>query len=341
VRAIGRGVASAALAGALCAGTVAANVRSAGNDILTLEIEDAGFDAGQFSLRTGARHPAPGRTVFFPIGTSYVTLRDETAQVIHANSGGGTFTNVAPLAFETMPPPAIVPIVNGFRTTYALQHWTVVQETSVAGTTLDDTRLRHSVTVTNASAVPRAYGMRFLWDWHIADDAITPIRTRPGDAPFRLDFFAATAPAFVAFEISDDAPTPTLSAFGTVRPGPTFPPPTPPDRFGYVAWEDFWPAPWDFPVSGGSGDSATVFYWGYPAPLTLAPGASATFTQYVTTHAGTAGAIAMAGPLAIPVVPWPAAAALAVLVAAFGAPSMRIARRTSRRARRMRAARRG
>jgi hypothetical protein len=98
------------------------------------------------------------------IGTSYITLRGNTAQEICANSGGTVNTNIAPYVFRSMqgaPAVAVVTnIANGFRTTYTLPNWVVVEDVVIAGTTLADTNVRHQVTVTNTSAVVRSYGVR-------------------------------------------------------------------------------------------------------------------------------------------------------------------------------------
>jgi hypothetical protein len=47
---------------------------TATNGILTIDYDDV----GRFSLTTGARHPVPDSTVFFPVGTSYISVRDDT-----------------------------------------------------------------------------------------------------------------------------------------------------------------------------------------------------------------------------------------------------------------------
>jgi len=282
------GIASTVLLCALAAPLADAAVRTATNGILTVQMEDAGTDAGQFTIRTGASHPTPNETVFYPIGTSYVTLRDNTAQEIWTNSGSTPNTNIAPYvsrSMQTAPATAAVTdIAGGFRSTYTLPNWTIVQDVVIAGSTLADTNVRQSVTVTNTSAVARSYGVRYMWDWEIAgnDDAL--FRTRNPDGLFTATFVGFNAPAFQAFEEVDDAVTPTFSVFGTVSGGTLQPPPTAPDRLGYTSWSDAVDAPWDFPITGGNDDSATVHYWGFAAPLSVAAGASATFTEYVSTN---------------------------------------------------------
>src|SRR5579859_7365198 len=55
---------------------------SATNGILTVTYDTSD---GRFSIDTGANHPLPGQSVFFPTGTSYITLRDSDSQEIFIN----------------------------------------------------------------------------------------------------------------------------------------------------------------------------------------------------------------------------------------------------------------
>jgi hypothetical protein len=268
-------------------------VQTATNGILTVQIEDAGSSAGQFTIRTGASHPLPNETVFYPIGTSYITLRDNTAQAVYANAGGTVNTNIAPYTFQSLQAApctsATAAVAGGFRTTYTCPNWTVVQDVVINGTTLQDTNVRQSVTVQNTSGAARSYGVRYMWDWEIAGNDASLFRTRNPDGAFTSTFVGFNAPAFQAFEEVDNATAPTLSVFGTVTGGSLSPAPTTPDRVGYVSWSDFVDAPWDFAITGGNDDSATVHYWGFAAPLSLAAGASATFHQYVSTNPSAVG----------------------------------------------------
>lgn len=316
-----RGIAVAACA-LLIAMPAAAALRAATNAFLTVEVQDAGGDIGMLGIRTGTAHPVPLQSVLYPAGTSYVTLRDNTAQEIWTNAGTIVNTDIAPYQFRSMQAaPAVASIVNlanGFRVTYALPNWTVQQEMVVAGAALADTSVRSSITITNTSAVARSYGVRSLLDWDIAGIDALRFRTHDPLGAFTSTFVAFDAPAFQAFEHATDGTPPTFRVFGTVRGGPLAP--TPPDRFGYVAWLDLFEAPWDTPIIGDALDSATVHYWGFASPLTLAPGASATFTQYAST-AATAIGIANAVAAEVPALSHSALAtlALALLVIAGGA----------------------
>jgi hypothetical protein len=291
------------------------------NGILTVETENAGSSAGMFWVRTGASHPKPNQNVLYHTETSYITLRDVTASQIWTNGSSAT-TNIAPFTWHSMQTApaaaAVVNLANGFRTTYTLPNWTVVQDVVVTGTSLADTNVRQTVTVTNTSGVARSYGVRYMWDWEIAGNDASVFRTRNPDSAFSNTFVGFTAPVFQAFEEQDSLTTPTFSVYGTVSGGSLVPTPTTPDRFGYVSWSDFTDAPWDLAIAGSNDDSATVHYWGFTTPLSLAPAASAAFTEYISTvqSAVGIGPTPLTGPIDVPTLSEWMIALLATLIAA-------------------------
>ena len=282
---------------------------TATNGILSIQIENSSTsDLGDFTVRTGASHPHPNQDVLYPVGTSYITLRDVTSQVVWANNGSGgsnlgtgyTFQNmnIAPGA------PGVVTALGttGFRTTWTLPNWTVVQDVVINGSTLADTNVRQTVTVTNTSGASRQYGVRFMWDWEIAGNDASLFRQRNPDGAFTSTFTTFPSPAFQLYEEVDNASTPTFSVFGTVGGGPLTPAPTPPDQLRYSPWGTSFGSAWDFTNTGGNTDSSTVYYWGFNTPLTLAAGASAAYTQYLTTQFSAAGGGGIPTPFE-PVVP--------------------------------------
>lgn len=82
---------------------------------------------------------------------------------------------------------------------------------------------------------------------------------------------------------------PTFSIYGTVTGGTLSPAPSTPEQVRYADWSYSIDSAWDFPVTGGAQDSAILYFWGYNAPLTLAAGASVSYTQYVSTVLGAVG----------------------------------------------------
>jgi hypothetical protein len=266
-------------------------VLTATNGILTVDIENAGDDIGVFTISTGASHPHPGQTVFFPIGTSYITLRDATALQMWVN--GGSFGAPSPgLAGYTLmlmnTQPAVVTTLGttGFRTTYTLPNFTVVQDLVINGSTLSDTNVRHSVMVTNTTQGARQFGLRYMWDWQIAGNDASFFRMRNPDGAFTSTFATFAPPTFQLFEEVDNITTPTFSVFGTVMGGSLVPAPTAPDQLRYSGWAIADGFAWDFSNTGGDTDSATEHYWGFTTPISLAAGASSTFHQYVSTVLG-------------------------------------------------------
>jgi len=128
-----------------------------------------------------------------------------------------------------------------------------------------------------------------MWDWEIAGNDASVFRTRNPDGTFTNVFQAFQPPAFQAFEESNSISGGLFSIFATVQGGSLSPAPTPPDRVSYVSWSTAEGAPWDFTVSGAGADSATLHFWGVTTPLTLAAGASNSFTEYISTVASAVG----------------------------------------------------
>ena len=267
--------------------TSTALAATASNGILTIDYDNI----GRFSLDTGARHPVPGATVFYPVGTSYISVRDVGRNQIFANVEATD--PVSATAPDTLVPfgagttTALGSV--GFRTTWATPNFTVIQEVEITGATLADTNVRHEVKVLNTSASPLRYGVRYLWDWQIAGNDASIARQRTPDGPYTSTFAAYPSPAFRAYEQTDSLLNPTFSIYGTVSGGSTGLPPTAPERVAYVSWADFVGNAWDAPIVGRDEDSAVVYYWGYGTPLTLAAGATSNFRQFVTTVASAIG----------------------------------------------------
>lgn len=278
--------------GLLFAGPVHAAPQTVSNGYLRIVIEDGGASAGQFTVTTGSSHPNPNETVLYPIGTGYITLRDAGASQVWVNRDTEPAPGLA--GYTTMlmgsQPTTVVPLgSNGFRTTYTLPNFTVVQDVTVNGSTLADTNVRQTVTVTNTTTASRGYGLRNLWDWQIASNDASSFRQRNPDTAFTDVFQSFPAPAFSHYEVVDNAATPTFSIYGTVSGGTLSPAPTAPDQIRYAAWTTSHNSAWDFAVDGSAADSAIVYFWGYNSPLTLAAGASASHTQYLSTVLGAVG----------------------------------------------------
>jgi hypothetical protein len=286
------------------AALVAASLVNVTNGILVLEIENSSTsDLGEWTVRTGASHPNPGQLVLFPVGTSYITFRDATALIMYANTSGAA-PGLAGYTFQNMstaPGAGVVTnLANGYRTVWTIPSWTITQDVVINGTTITNTNVQQTVTVTNTSAAPRQYGLRFMWDWDIAGNDASFFRTRNPDGAFTSTFTTFPSPTFQLFEEVNNLTTPLFSVFGTVTGGPLIPAPTTPDQLRYSGWGAAVSSAWDFANTGGGIDSATEHYWGFNAPLTLAAGASATYVQYLTTNFQAGGGGPAAGPIEVP-----------------------------------------
>jgi len=258
---------------------------SATNGILTVTYDTSD---GRFSIDTGANHPLPGQSVFFPTGTSYITLRDSDSQEIFINCGTVSpgiagYTSVDMCATR----PVVTSLGNGFRAAFTLQNWTVTEEVVINGSTISDTNVRQSVTVTNTTRQNRHFGLRYLWDWDVAGNDRSFFRARNPDGQFLgpQQFTNFPSPTFQLFEevnSPDCTECNILHVFGTVGSGTLIPTPTTPDEVRYASWGDAFENAWDF--NEGFSDSATVHFWGFNQPLRLRAGQSATFVEYVTTQ---------------------------------------------------------
>ena len=258
---------------------------SATNGILTVTYDTSD---GRFSINTGASHPLPNQSVFFPTGTSYITLRDSDSQEIFINCGT---TNPGIAGYTSVDmcatPPVVTSLGNGFRASFTLRNWTVTEEVVINGSTISDTNVRQSVTVTNTTNQNRHFGLRYLWDWMVANNDSSYFRARNPDGQFLgpTQFTSFPSPTFQLFE---EVNTPSctecniLHVYGTVGSGSLIPTPTTPDEVRYASWGAAYSSAWDF--SESPSDSATVHYWGFNQPIRLHAGQSATFVEYVTTQ---------------------------------------------------------
>lgn len=253
------------------------------NGILTVGYDDS---TGQFTIRTGANHPQPNETVFFGIGTSYITLRDATSKVMWVNDSFAPSAGLAGYTADTMTsqPHTTSTITNGFRTVYTLPNFEVTQDVVINGTTLGNTNVLHQVKVRNTGTVTHSFGLRYMWDWQIAGNDASLFRPRSPDGAFTSVFATFDNPDFKLFEEVDDPALPTFSIFGSVSNLGLNPDATKPDQLRYAAWFKAVDSAWDFTNTGGNSDSAVVYYWGFNSPIDLAPDASQTFAQYVTTQ---------------------------------------------------------
>jgi hypothetical protein len=297
-----------------------------GNGILQVQMDDS---SGRWTVRTGASHPNPNQSVLFPTGTSFITLRDATALQMLVNGGGAGSPPPGLAGYTTagMAVPVVTPLGStGYRATFTLTNWTVVEDVVVTGTTLSDTNVRATVTITNTTASARQYGLRYMWDWEIAGNDGSFFRTRNPDTAFTPNLMTFNAPTFQLYEEVDYSATPTCSVFATTTGGTLSPPVTNPDQLRYSSWPSSVSSAWDYTDPATTGDSSVSYFWGFSAPLTLAAGATASFTQYITTQQSAIGPPTTATAANIPTLSMWALILLSTLALGLGAWSLRRSR---------------
>ena len=262
------------------------------NGILTVECvgeSEDNYGIGQFTVRTGADHPHPGKNVLYPSpSTTFFSLRDVTGSVLWTNSEGLP-TDLGGFDADRMSGyPATLTALGSkeFRVTYNLPEYIVTEDVAISGSVLADSKVRHTVSVTNTTTGARQYGVRIMWDWMIADSDDSWFRPRDPDGTFTDIFCTFTPPVFPRYEQVDFPASPTFSVFGSVTGCDQARPATQPEELRYSSWGIADGKGWDFVNTGSGSDSAMVYYWGKNTPLTIGPGETASFTQYVTTELG-------------------------------------------------------
>lgn len=306
---------TAALAGALVlvagTGQALAAVQTATNGIYTISINGTATSdkaAGVFTLTTGSSHPlGAGKNLFFgdgEPGTTWSTIRAYGAapvDYVQSNDVAAApgFTKVW-LGNTDAVTTAVAGLAGatGFRTTYTLKGPTatphklvIVQDVTIVGTTLGDSRVIVKTTVTNndtANSVP--VGVRYLWDYKVGlDDGPTFQQLNP-DGGFQKLETQFAPPAFETYRITDNdsnPSAPTYSVLGTAAgPSGLTPPPTAPDVLQALCWSSAVDKTFDVTPNASKnfadqntgcqangGDTAVTYLWGSSAAnaRTLAP----------------------------------------------------------------------
>jgi hypothetical protein len=253
---------------------------------------------GLYMATTGPDHDAgEGQNILFGTvpSTTFNTIHSFTTGADYLQrSGAVTPTNVFTLdRFGVVTPIG----TTGFRTTYTLpgppttlDRLTIVSEVTVQGETAEDSAVDVKTIVTNDGDAPVAIGIRYLWDFQIAeDDGPTFQAVNPDSSVALTREHKFLAPAFESYRIEDNdegAASPTFVVYGSVS-GPPALTPTPPDQLQYVCWPTAKKTPFVYTgttepsVCGddnGEEDSAVLYYFGPDAEraITIPPGGSHT-----------------------------------------------------------------
>jgi hypothetical protein len=277
------------------------SVLSTDNGIYEIFIEDAGGETGQYTAATAQDFPdvGAGENVLygggsgFP-GTSFNTVRSYTSETDYVFTDDGpssSFDVVEAASYGT-----VTSIADGFRTTYTLpggsetsDALTIEQDLEVLGSTIDDSRVSVTTTVTNDGDAPVTIGIRYLWDFQISgDDGPTYQNISPNGSVLTTEE-SFSNPDFQSYKAEDNdlSDSPQFSVFGTVNgPSSITPTPTSPDLVQNTAWFDAVDTAFDYETTANQstdGDQASLIYWGDEEAnaVTLDPGESYTVSSSV------------------------------------------------------------
>lgn len=310
-----------------------------GNNILEVSIEDVtGNDGfGTYTIATGPGHTNPGQDVFYdgvdqdPWSTYNTIHVTDTSRDYTTSSSSST----PDAGFTLVLMDTLSPAVTTSTSTRVVIQWTtlenllVEQDIEVVGTTIADTYVRVTMSVTNNDdQSSHTVGIRYQWDIMIDGYDGSWIRPWDGAPGTWLDVETSWAPpTFNYWETTNDPTTPVFSVLGSnILPSVT-PSPTVPDTFMLAAWGST-PSPglYDYAYSftptsrtiAGTGlDSAVAYYWD---PVDILPGATRSVTAYVwcrfitpTPEEAVGGTIIPASLLMV-LAPWIILAVMAVAV---------------------------
>ncbi len=258
-------------------------VRSAGNSIYQVFVDDAGL----YTATTGAAHPSgAGLNVLFGNGrpgTTFNTIRSYTTGIDYLQTIGTQSGNIFPLGnFATVTPIG----TTGFRTSYVLpggsttpDAMTVIQDINVNGTTFDDSTIEVTTTVVNTGSTSIQTGIRYLWDYQIANDDGPTFQELAPDNAVRTREAEFVPPGFAQYRIVDNDQNPNPPTFfilgSTNGPITLTPTPVPPDLMQFACWPSAAGTIFDYTINpaleiasinsscgGGGGDTAVLYYFG-------------------------------------------------------------------------------
>jgi len=260
---------------------------TAGNAIYRVHVQNNPLlGTGLYTFTTGPEHPAgPGQNILFGDGvptTSFNTIRSYTSDQDYVPVG---LLALIPGTRSISLSGTVAPIgLTGFRTTYRLtdqpDELTIISEINVNGTQFEDSFIEVATTVINNGSAPVAIGIRYLWDFKIAEDDGPTFQERNPDGAVRRTEASFPAPPAEQYQIQDNdinPGPPTFSVFGTIS-GPKAMKPARPDVLQFACWTDAVRTPFGYRVEPTrdittdgvpcqqegvrGGDSAVLYFFG-------------------------------------------------------------------------------
>jgi len=265
------------------------------NGIYTLSVEDTlgSNGVGTYTISTGASHPNPYEDIFYAGASqspwsTYLTVRVYDTFTEYISS---TDTWISPSAGYTLGyldacNPVTSQVGNEIVTMWTTPENLFIQQvTAIEGTTLSNSRVRVTTTVTNQDTAAHSVGIRYEWDIMIDGEDGSWFAERIPDGPWLDTEMEWVSPTFERYEITNDPHNPVFSIFGTVT-GPAVLAPTPPDLLQFAAWWEIYDHAFDYSPVGhdiAGTDSAIGYYWGNNETnkITLEPGENVSVTTYL------------------------------------------------------------
>lgn len=269
---------------------------TAGNDIFRVRVDD-GANLGAISVETGPDHPiGDGLPVLSRSGrpgSSFTTVRSFDSGVNYTQSAAAPGVDLAPSGATT----ALG--TTGFRTTYRLagaDRLQIVQDVDVQGSTVADTFVVVTTSVTNRGTGPARVGVRQLWDLHVlrngapsasrvtgaTSTALSTEQTLPTPLDDVWQVGDTNARLWIAGSLGDGAGDRFAGA----------PPSSVPDLAQLAAWPAARAAPFGYavpdPAVAPGADSALLTYWGDRGAraLTVEPGATVSVSSFLHADQG-------------------------------------------------------
>ncbi len=278
-------------------------IQEAGNTIYRVLVEDTGINAGTYSAKTGTAHPSPNQNVLYGAvsnvtSTNYTTIRSYTSSTDYPQRGNpaSSFGVTALSGFYTGTTPIST---TGYQTTWSLPGGTVqnpdnlliVQDWNVEGTTLNDSRIALSTSVTNRGGTTVLLGIRYLWDYQIGTDDGPTFTQRNPDGAVLVNETTFAPPGFEFYHIEGNSAATTFTISGTAN-GPNALQPSQANPLKFVCWSSAVGQAFDYATTGancvgGSGttanDTAVLYYFGATSgsAISVPPGETVTVTEYV------------------------------------------------------------
>ncbi len=292
----------------LLVGGVALAATTYGNGIYDATVEDSDNGMGLYTARTGDDHPVTistgdhqnvlyGGTIEYP-STSWLTVRSYTSETDYYNedgSPGSTFDTVQLDDYATVEATS----ATATRTTYWLNGnddpdaLKIIQDVEVSGTTYENSFVDITTTVRNEGEEPVDIGIRYLWDWKIAEDDGPSFAQVMPDGPTEVTEQTYTAPSFQYYRIqdNDEVDSPLFAVYGTTN--GRMPDSKSPDELMFVAWSNADDVTFDYTTDptfdiaspdGGENDSAVLYFWGpdEESAITLDPGDAVIVSESLT-----------------------------------------------------------